>query len=279
MKLPLHRYGTASFILGLLSVALLAGCGGGGSDGGDDSNSGLSTNACSTLGLNTKIINGTACDTASSPVVEINLYGRDGSIGLCSGTAVQSRYVLTAGHCFLEGGGGSIESASVTAGGGEIFASKVFIHPQYSQSNDGAVFNDVAVLEFPRALNLPTLPVVVNRKVTSDDIVAIYGFGFDESGDFGALKSGEMDVADVTPNHIVSVFGSAGSNTCNGDSGGPAILQFIDDNGQTTTGVVGVTSTGTNEGCTEGDISLFANLQEEPIVSFLRSRVPGIALE
>jgi len=269
---------SAAFFTLALSTILLGGCGGGGSgDGSSDSD--LSRNACGTLGLNTKIINGTACDTSGSPIVEINLYARNGGIGLCSGTVVQSRFVLTAGHCFAEGGDAAIESASITSGSSETFASRVFIHPQYGQSNEGPVFNDVAVLEFPSALNRPTLPVIANRKVTSADEIAIYGFGFDENGSFGVLKSGEMDVADVTPNHIISVFGGPGSNTCNGDSGGPAVIQYVNAGGETITGVVGVTSTGTNEACTEGDTSLFANVQEEPILSFLKQRVPGIVVE
>jgi len=268
----------------VLSVFVLGACGGGGGSDSGGSGGGLSTNACSAAGLNAKIINGTECDQTGSPIVSINLYLDDGSTALCSGTMVQSKYVLTAGHCFLPGqttpGEGSpVYGASIVSGGREIFASTVFIHPEYFSSNsDGAVFNDVAVLQLTASPNLPTLPLLVSTKAAPGSTIAILGYGLDENGGVGVLRSGEMAVSTVTPNHIFSEFDGSGSNTCNGDSGGPALLRFNDAAGSPASGIVGITSTGSNENCSAGDVSLFANTQEEPILSFIKRVVPGVAV-
>jgi len=269
----------ALHLIAAIALGALTACGGGGSDGdnGGGGSGGLSNNACAAVGLNTKIINGTECDDTRSPIVEINLFASNGSRSLCSGTVVQTRSVLTAGHCFLSGSDETIEGASIIVEGQERFASVVYVHPEY-QIGDTAIFNDVAVLEFSAPLGLPTLPVILSKKIVPDEVFSILGYGFDENGEFGVLRSGEMAASSVSPNHIFSVFGSSGSNTCNGDSGGPALLIISNGTGQEITGIVGVTSTGTaGLDCQTGDLSLFANVQEEPIVSFLRRRVPGIA--
>ena len=260
--------------LPLAFLLTLSGCGG---DGGT-ATSGLATNACSTIGLNTKIINGTPCEPTGSPVVMVNLYDRSGESYNCSGSVVTAQDVLTAGHCFLsEQDSLDIEAASITIGEQEIFASAIIV-PRAYREDDTAVYSDAAVLKFARPLNLPILPIIVNRKVTVDDVIAIYGYGADKFGSLGTLRSGEMLVDGVTPNHLFSTFGLSGSNTCFGDSGGPAVLRYVEENGATVTGIVGITSSGSRERCETGDRSLFANVQEEPIRGFLQRAIPGIEL-
>jgi secreted trypsin-like serine protease len=281
-SLPQSRGAVSGGIIRLLVAAVigaLGACGGGGGSDSGGSSSGLDTNACGTVGLNTKIINGTACEPAGSPIVQINLYDRSGDVYLCSGSVVTDRHVLTAGHCFLSTENPvEIESASISSSRGEIFASTITVPRNYSETPD-AVFNDVAVLGFNRSLGLPTLPLIASRKVVANDIIAIYGYGQDNDGKAGTLKSGEMLIDSVTPNHLISLFGSAGSNTCFGDSGGPAVLQYTDAQGSTVTGIVGVTSSGSLETCTSGDRSLFANTQEDPVLDFLKRSIPGLQVK
>ena len=80
-----------------------------------------------------------------------------------------------------------------------------------------------------------------------------------------------MTVDRVDTNFIYAVFDGTGSNTCNGDSGGPVFLQ----EGDTWT-IAGVTAGGDTENCLSGT-SDFANLQNAEVMSHIFGLVPGAA--
>ena len=251
----------------IASALLIASCGGGGGGGGSESGPG--TNACNTLGLQTRIVNGSECSSQNSPVVPISLYGFDGGAYLCSGTVISPTYVLTAAHCFFSG----IYSASVQINGRTIRATAYEVHPSVS-SNETAVFNDVAIIRLASAAGVPSVPIVVSRQLESGDIISIFGYGQTESqsdsnNTLGTLRSGEMEIADVTSDHLIASYSGNGSNTCLGDSGGPALLSF-----EGGVGIVGMTSSGSREDCSAGDISLFANVQSKSILDFILEVVP-----
>ena len=104
--------------------------------------------------------------------------------------------------------------------------------------------------------------------------MAIFGFGFTENGvvGLGTLRSGEMRVEETDTNHILAIFDGSGSNTCSGDSGGPALAQ----NGSGAWGIIGITSTGTVEGCGVGDESIFTNLSDPAMLAFIDEIVPNV---
>lgn len=262
-------------ILGLVLLLNIAACGGGGSEGTE-----LSTNACGDLGLptkNSRIINGTACgNLAASPVVRVVMYDAlQIPLGYCTGTLISSNAVLTAAHCAVAG----TVSAGIFYGDSPstfVSVSKIHRHPGYTpirpNSSVSAAFNDVAVYFLRENLNLPILPIATSAPVLSGDVIDIYGYGTDENGnlDFKDLKAGQMLVENTTGDHISTIYNGDGSNTCQGDSGGPATIRL---NG--ITAVVGVTSTGTNSTCGEGDNSLFINLQNPGVLNFILSEVPA----
>jgi len=267
------RPGIAQLFLCIAALALFAACGGGGGDG-DGSGGGLSEDACSTLGL--KIFNGSACTPASSsPVVEFTIESFDGSTALCSGEIISSQHVLTAGHCF-SGQGADVRSITVVAHGTTFQASRFAIHPQYEERLDlAAIFNDVAVIEVDGDFGIAPLPLLVSRVPAANDVIDIFGYGLTENSELGELRSGQMRLDDVTPTHLISVFGEDGSNTCVGDSGGPALMK----NAAGQVGIVGITSTGSPDSeCREGDVSLFLNVQAQSVLDFIRSAVPNVGL-
>lgn len=182
-----------------------------------------------------------------------------------------SNDVLTAAHCFF----GTVLQAQVQAGGQSSFGKAAYVHPEArTELATSAVFNDVAILELSTPLNLPTLPLLGSRSMSAGNIISIFGYGLDENEESGTLRSGEMEVSSVTSNHIFASFNGSGSNTCNGDSGGPAIYSFTSNSGQTVNAVAGIVSSGELISCGSGDVTLFANIDSDSIMSFITNRVP-----
>lgn len=253
--------------------ALLAGFAGcGDSDDNAPASGGgaaLSNDACSAIGV--KIFDGTECSARGSAVVAIEISYTNGDVALCSGTLIGANSVLSAGHCFRNGPG--VASATVRSGNTSVPVQQIIVHPGY-RIDEGltAIFNDVAIAKLAAPVPVQTLPLLVSTAPAVGDVIDIFGYGLTESHDSGALRSGQMRLDGVTENHLFATFGADGSNTCAGDSGGPAIQSV---NGSP--GVIGVTSSGNAAAaCAEGDVSLFTNVQSPQVLQFIRSVVSDV---
>lgn len=261
--------GLLAFGAVVLGGGAILGCGGGGSD---DNGSSLSTDSCSVLGE--KIFNGTECRINNSPIVAYTVEFLDTESSLCSGTLISPTKVLTAGHCIVNG---IFLNASVRINGRRVNASRVRVHPGYFVNfADELIFNDAAILILDEAVSGDTLPILVSKPLFVGDVIDIFGFGQDESGRVGTLKSGQMRVDQVNLDHIFSEFGDEGSNTCFGDSGGPSLSRTA----AGAPAVSGITSTGSAEAnCRQGDISVFTQIQETSTLNFIRSIAPEASYE
>lgn len=258
------------FLASIIIFLLIGGCSG----GSDDDNSGdraLTTNACGQLDLNTRVINGTACQEQGSPIVRLQIVYSSGKLGLCSGTMISSNAVLTAAHCFFE----RVSSTAVLVDGNSAFATEIILHPQVSVDfNNLTVINDSAIVRLSRSLPTRTLPILLSRSPNRGEIISVFGYGLDENNRSEILRSGEMRISDVNSNHVSASFNGEGSNPCNGDSGGPAILTFIDQNNREVDAIAGVVSSGTEENCQQGDVTLFTNTQSSSQIDFILRNVP-----
>ena len=78
-----------------------------------------------------------------------------------------------------------------------------------------------------------------------------------------------MSVSDAGPKNFFAIYGSDGSDTCNGDSGGPAYIQESDGSYS----VVGTTLGGSSQ-CASGDEAIFTAMGGVGIPAFLRSAAP-----
>jgi secreted trypsin-like serine protease len=249
-------------ILKISALAVLltsTGCGGGGSD----ANNNLEATVCP------RVINGENCDPLGSPIVELNITSPKGAVSLCSGTVISSTKVLTAAHCFLTS---NVASIVINNGRADINAVSYSIHPGVKVESN-SIINDVAIVQAGSPINSPTLPILIGTTPQVGDMIGINGFGLDENGDLGTLKGGTMKISNVTANHVFAKYDGKLSNTCNGDSGGPATYTI---NG--TVSVIGITSSGIKTDCSEGDETLFTNIQSSSVLDYLTAVAPEISI-
>ena len=202
--------------------------------------------------------------------------------GICTATLIADTVVLTAAHCVyvkdcqynwetgesencqLETDPARFDFRTGTSASDSARqmrrASAILAHPNY---NDTYLLNDIALLRlaspFEGVAPIPALPDKAGIAWSADDVgqtITYVGFGLTESGASGRRLqvASTVDVVCLGPSHCgdgenwyappraICSFMSAGG-TCNGDSGGPALL--VRDG---VTYVAGVTSFG-DENC------------------------------
>jgi len=199
--------------------------------------------------LSNPIRNGVEQPRSSFPAV-VPVFTAPG--GLCSGSVIGERSVLTAAHCVdhTSGVSGASEVAIQLASGEFRVARDFHIHPQWNlefyivhyPSADETQFTrtflgapDLALINFAEDLNVTPLPIQ-SQNLPEDAAVEVIGYGNDENFNTG-LRTGEMIVAaqlqgyngNAQPSglptaHIISVPGPADNVMCHGDSGGPLLL-------------------------------------------------------
>lgn len=260
-------------------VLSLAACQAGGDSEDDPKNS------CSEIGLETKVLNGTACVEGNSPVVSLELTVTIDNLvqtGLCSGSLITPDTVLTAAHCFNEGEVTQIVVTGGSTGSGSqrAFATSYYVHPGFDTAVDGTLKNDAAIVKLEKSLSLPTFPIITSRDIQPGDRLDIYGFGQDDEQTAGFLKSGILHIDDISQDNIFAVYDDKSSATCFGDSGGPAVYSLDTATEQDVVGLVGLTSTGevdaTTHICAEGQRQSFTNIQNPEVLNFIAENAPGV---
>jgi hypothetical protein len=158
--------------------------------------------------------------------------------GLCTGTVVAPRWVLTSAHCFASTDPSRVlvglGSDSLRAGFPEVMrAERIVPHPDYQR---GTVRADIALVRLQQATVAP--PITLVGPGFADPVGAratVAGWGMlDERRDTEVLMKAELPVVD--DNVCRSVFGALydgntltcaggeGRQPCPGDSGGPLLI-------------------------------------------------------
>jgi secreted trypsin-like serine protease len=255
------------WISALAALLAVTACGGGSDEDPDTLPSAAAL--CGSIGLSPKVLNGADCGQPErSPVILLNVFGAGGGAGLCSGTLIAPNKILTAAHC-LPAGTRSVLAGRWTADGRVtgVRASSWAVHPNFRRGAS-AFENDVAVVVLSASLPNPTMGILVSEAPASGQPVFIAGWG---APGF-ELAVGYARLTKVNEASVGYTYTGILSNTCNGDSGGPAYRAV---GGRQA--VVGITSSGSVAGCGTGDNSLFTNVQSATVLDFIRSRAPEAA--
>lgn len=264
----------------------LSACGGA---GGSDSGSGSSTvfegqSACSAIGLKSslKIANGAIC-----PVTEIDnttslveVQQTDGIyIFTCSGTVISPTAVLTAAHCFPNASNVTVTTV-VNGVRTRINALEVSIHPGFSQQGNSIYADDVAIIRTASHMAAPISPLLLSRSAQRGEEALIAGFGQTGAQDpsVGQVYAGRAVVQEVTDANIRIDFKNDQAHPCFGDSGGALLLKE-----RGTLAIAGVVSqsdpsVSSNNFCKKGDKTLYTNIDNPSISSFVLSIVPEASI-
>jgi len=180
--------------------------------------------------------------TATSALPAVGLITYDG-FPQCTGTLIEPTKVLTAGHCVtnVSAQGLNFFIGPSTSNMQERLAVKsIEPHPYFSMST---IQNDIGIMILAKPASVT--PMQVNRTAMSSSWVGtkllFVGYGVTDGysqGGYGVKRAVEMPVVGVSATTFS--YGSAGKNTCSGDSGGPAFVKDADGNFL----VAGVTSFG-----------------------------------
>jgi secreted trypsin-like serine protease len=215
--------------------------------------------ACTEPGLSSSsspIIGGTLVTAGEFPTV-VALEQGPGQ-WFCTGTLIDKSWVLSAAHCVEGAPQGAVKiriddlDVNNTTGGMEVGTTEHHANPAWDQNGWGG---DLALLKLAQPIDRPVTPIH-RTKITFDSPVLQVGYGVtnDQGAGGGVLRKlseHNKDCAmtgDATiSNDKVLCFDPIDGGGCYGDSGGPTFF----DVGGGKLEVVGVTSGGTGQACTD----------------------------
>ncbi len=185
--------------------------------------------------------------------------------GLCTGTLIHPRVVLSAGHCvknqesntdFTKNPGrvSIVKGPNAMAGVVIARAEKIVTHPTWT----GDLYSgtgDLSMLYLDKEItDLPIYPIRDFPLPKQNDKGIIVGYGASATGGIGAgiHRKGDTSLLDI---QLTNIETGSPSNTCQGDSGGPL---FTEQGGEWT--LTGVTSFGQTQNCSATSGAYSVNL-------------------
>ncbi len=218
--------------------------------------------------ISPKVVGGTTVPVAPSWMAALWIDTGSG-IDFCSGTLIDTQWIMTAAHCVEMGNApvitAQIGQADITEPANLAVVDKIVISPNY---NSSTMYGDIALLHITTPQYVPTVTLPYSNASSSELYVGfqmrVYGWGETSAGVTidNASATPYLQTATLTfqgfdydfPDHIFA--GDYGKDTCFGDSGSPLLFEGIQ-YGITSFGLTYTCGTGVPGGYT--DVSHYSN--------------------
>ena len=218
--------------------------------------------------ISPKVVGGTTVPVAPTWMAALWIDTGSG-IDFCSGTLIDTQWIMTAAHCVEMGNApvitAQIGQADITEPANLAVVDKIVISPNY---NNSTMYGDIALLHITTPQYVPTVTLPYRNASSSELYVGfqmrVYGWGETSAGVTidNASATPYLQTATLTfqgfdyefPDHIFA--GDYGKDTCFGDSGSPLLFEGIQ-YGITSFGFTYTCGTGVPGGYT--DVSNYSN--------------------
>ena len=189
--------------------------------------------------ISPKVVGGTTVPVAPTWMAALWIDTGSG-IDFCSGTLIDTQWIMTAAHCVEMGNApvitAQIGQADITEPANLAVVDKIVISPNY---NSSTMYGDIALLHITTPQYVPTVTLPYSYASASEldegFQMYVYGWGETETG-VTAEYAGNTDYLQTTtltfrgfnydfPDHIFA--GDYGKDTCFGDSGSPLLYDGV----------------------------------------------------
>ncbi|XP_034192565.2 chymotrypsin-2-like isoform X1 [Osmia lignaria lignaria] len=204
----------------------------------------LSLSNAGILRFDPRIVNGENAKVGEIPY-QVSLQGKDSSFHFCGGSILNENYVITAASCVYYTTAATIKviagTINLTAPKSEHYVKEIIINEKYNKTDSWK--NDIALLKVEKPfvkseqiafVQLPSK----NQVVKANDTAVVSGWGRREGGpapvhlqrvniliaDQEYCKYSYKDIRKVYDSQVCAYYPSVKKGICNGDSGGPLIV-------------------------------------------------------